>query len=103
METGEGKQETESALEPEALRELPPRPTAEEMAELYRQSLRQMRLAEIDEALAATDIKKVRPLAAIALAQEAGDPPADADMARLAELEAQAQALREERAALIAG
>lgn len=56
-----------------------------------------VRLAEIDAELIALDLASVRPLRSVLAAAE----PAPEDVAKLAELDAQAAALREERAALL--
>lgn len=70
----------------------PPAPTAEELAVI--------RAAAIRSELTAIDAASARPLRAILAAQAAGQTPAQADVDRLAELEAQAVALRAELAEL---
>lgn len=70
----------------------PPAPTAEELAVI--------RAAAIRSELTAIDAASARPLRAILAAQAAGQTPAQADTDRLAELEAQAVALRTELAEL---
>ena len=67
----------------------PPEPTAEEV-----------RRAEIDVALTTIDAASARPLRAILAATTSGDTADPADVAKLAEFEAQAKALREELATL---
>jgi hypothetical protein len=59
-----------------------------------------MRKEEIGVALAALDVSSARPLRAILAAQAAGETAAAADVARLAELEAQAVTLRKELASI---
>lgn len=56
-----------------------------------------LRIAEIDGLLTALDLASVRPLRSVLAAAE----PAPEDVAKLAELDAQAAALREERALLL--
>ncbi|WP_035250865.1 hypothetical protein [Desulfocurvus vexinensis] len=58
------------------------------------------RREEILAELTALDAASARPLRAVLTAQTAGQPPAAEDVARLADLEAQAQALRTELAGL---
>jgi hypothetical protein len=58
------------------------------------------RRAQVLAELAALDAASARPLRAVLTAQTAGQPPAAEDVARLAELESQAQALRVELAEL---
>ena len=67
----------------------PPEPTAEEV-----------RRAEIDVALTTIDAASARPLRAILAATTSGGTADPADVAKLAELEVQAKALREEIATL---
>ena len=68
----------------------PPEPTAEEV-----------RRAEIDAALTAIDAASARPLRAILAATTSGGTADATDVAKLAELEARAKALREELATLV--
>jgi hypothetical protein len=67
-------------------------PTAEEQAEEARQN----RIAEIDRALQAVDIKSARASRSVALAAAQNNQPDNADVQTLTALEAQAEALREE-------
>ena len=60
-----------------------------------------IRRAEIDAALTAIDAASARPLRAILVATTSGGTADAADTAKLAELEAQAKALREELATLV--
>ena len=57
-------------------------------------------MAEIEAELTAIDAASARPLRAILTATSSGGTADPADIAKLAELEAQAKALREELAAL---
>ncbi|PZW65273.1 hypothetical protein F471_03751 [Pseudomonas sp. URMO17WK12:I1] len=70
---------------------------AEVAAHLAPPDLSPVRIAEIDAELIALDLASVRPLRSVLAAAE----PAPEDVAKLAELDAQAAALREERALLL--
>ena len=72
--------------------ETPPPPTQEELNVQRRMEI----LSELDR----IDSKAIRPARAVSLAQAAGETPDEADVAKLAELEAQAKELREELAGL---
>ena len=69
-----------------------PEPTEAEKKEIERQRI----LAELDR----FDAKSCRPARAVSLAYAAGKTPDDADVQKLAEIEAQAKALRQELAKL---
>ena len=56
-----------------------------------------LRVAEIEAVLIQIDAHSARPLRSLLLAQQAGDTPEPGDIERLAELEAQAKTLRDER------